>query len=415
MSQARIFPFRRVSVDHMVRGVTRVWWQLEPAFSDPGPHYFQLQVGSTGLQNSTDWQNVGGPMVDTYVAYDDEYRNTGAILVTHYRLLLTTAAGAYVSQTVSVYGELEEHDWVLSREIVRKERLRHSKTSVPGYLLKAMRYGNKCTRCLDPLTQEPADVDCQFCHGTGFEVGFFQPLPMQCWDISPQVIAEKQDVRGGGGTTRQQASITARVLGFPQIDAGDVWINGKSDERWMVETIKVAAALRGVPIIYEIGLNMIPTSSTMYLIEVGGEPPEREGPVLPDTGCGAVTVDHDYGGPDALSYQNAAGCAVVDADVYVFRLADYEAAPYGLPNKELAVATTTTRVNGRWAYAINLDPGEYMVMFEKFGDYGPDFAPLTVTAPAPPSESSVIPPSEPPPIQSPGYKKFNENDPFWNI
>lgn len=380
MSQSRIFPFRRVSVDHMVRGVTRIWWQLEPTFNDPGPHYFQVQVGNTGLQNAADWKNVGGPVIDTYFAYDDEWRNTGGVLVTHYRILLTTSNGSYVSQAVSVYGELEEREWVLSREIVRKERLRHEKASTSGYLIKAMRYGKPCRTCRDQLTQEVTNFDCSICNGTGFEVGYFPPLPMQCWDLSPQTFQENQDAQLKG-TTREQAMVEARAVGFPQVDKGDIWVNSKSDERWIVMSIKVAAAMRGVPIVYQITLGLIPISSTVYLLEVGGEPPERPGPYLPVEGCGIVAVDHDYGGPDNLAYADATGCAVVDADIFVFKKSVYDAALPGLPNRDLSIAHTTTRVNGRWSESLNLDPGNYAILFEKFSEYGPDVVMVNVAAP----------------------------------
>lgn len=414
MSQSRIFPFRRVSVDHMVRGVTRVWWQLEPAFNDPGPYYYQLQVGNTGLQNAYDWKNVGGPVTDNYVAYDDEWRNTGGVLISHYRVLLTTSNGAYVSQTVSVFGELEEREWVLSREIVRKERLRHDKVSTPGYLIKAMRYGTPCRTCRDQLTQEVTNFDCPICSGTGFEVGYFPPLPMQCWDLSPQTIQENQDAQMKG-TTREQAMVTARTVGFPQIDKGDIWVNAKSDERWTVMGLKVAAAMRGVPIVYEVTLGLIPISSTVYLIEVGGEPPERPGPVLPVEGCGPIPVDHDFGGEDALAYRDATGCDVPDANVFVFRRADYDAALPGLPNRNMSIANTKTRANGRWAQALKLDAGNYAVLFEKFSEYGPDLAFITVTGNEIAESSDPPPPPAPETVQPPGTKKFNENDEFWNI
>lgn len=446
MSQARIFPFRRVSVDHMVRGVTRVWWELERTFNDPGPYYFQLQVGHTGVDAAyDDWKNVGGPVVDNYLAYDDTWRDTGGVMVSHYRVLLTTNKGAYVSQPVGVYGELEEHDWVISREIVRKEKLRHDKASVPGYLIKAIRYGTPCRTCRDQLTQEVTNFECPICLGTGFETGYYPPLPMQCWDVSPRVINEKQDDKLKG-TTREQSMVTARALGFPQIDKGDIWVNSKSDERWIVDTIKVAAAMRGVPIVYEISMDLLPISNSIYLMEVGGEPAERPGPFLPVEGCGAVLVTHDFNEPDALTYKDATGCGVTDADVFVFKKIDYDAAFPGNPSKDKAIAHTFTRVNGRWEQGLKLDIGQYVIMFEKFGEYGPDFTHINVTADSqncvlaqgtfahdeeelltedevPMTTETLVPVCEPaavvkpPPVSHPlrAYKKFKEDDEFWRM
>lgn len=378
MSQQRIFPFRRVSVDHMIRGVTRVWWQLEPLFNDPGPYVFQLQYGNTGIPDSPDWHNVGSPIADGYLAYDDVWRNSASDLLTHYRVTLTTPQDIYVSQPVSCFGELPERDWLIAREIIRREQLRHKYVSVSGFLLKPYRFGRPCKRCRDALTAEPLDANCPVCNGTGFEVGYHPPLPLQCWDLSLQTIQEHQDVNLKG-TTRDNAEVTARVIGWPALNRNDIWVNGKSDERWLVHGIQVAAALRGVPIIYNVQMGLLPFSNAAYAIEIGGEPKERPGPVLPILGCGSVLVDHDYGGKDALAYIDATDCPVVGAAVYVFPNDIFEAAHPDFPARDDAVAVTTTRANGRWTDAVKLDPGDYVILFEKPGEYGPDTVAVAVT------------------------------------
>lgn len=378
----------------MIRGVTRIWWQLEPLFNDPGPYVFQLQYGNTGIPDSPDWHNVGSPLLDGYMAYDAEWRHSGGDLLTHYRVTLTTPKDTYVSQPVPCFGELNERDWLMAREVIRREQLRHKYVSVAGFLLKPYRFGRPCKRCRDTLTQEVLDSNCPICNGTGFEVGYHPALPMQCWDLSPQTIVEQQD-NEVKGTTRENAEVQARVIGWPAINRNDIWVNGKSDERWLVHSIQVAAALRGVPLIYNIQMGLIPFSSPIYELEIGGEPTERPGPDLPVIGCGSELIDHDYGGPDALAYRSAAACPVVGAGVYVFTKAVYDAAHPDFPNKATAAAVTTTRANGRWTDALRVDPGEYVVLFDKPGEYGPDTVEITVTPEnsAPPTLPMTAPPS----------------------
>jgi hypothetical protein len=377
MSQQRLFPFRQVAVDNMIRGVTRVWWQLESAFNDPGPRVFQLQFGNTGLRDSPDWHNVGSPVTDGYVAYDDAWRNSASDLLTHYRVTLTTAENIYVSQAVNCFGELAERDWVLAREVVRKEQLRHKYVSASGFLLKPYRFGRPCKRCRDELTGEVLDSNCPICNGTSFEVGYHPPLALQCWDLSPQTINEQQD-NEVKGTTREPTPVTARVIGFPTINRNDIWINGASDERWLVQKIQVAAAMRGVPLVYNIQMALIPFSSPIYEIEVGGEPPERPGPTPPQIGCGIVPVDHNFNAPDYLAYVDATGYTVSGAKVYVFPKDIYDAAQPDYPARTAAIAHTTTGANGRWADALLLNPGNYAVLFEKPGEYGPNAQLITV-------------------------------------
>jgi len=380
MSQPRIFPFRRVSVDHMTRGVSRVWWQLERLFRDDGPYVFQLQYGRTGVRDASDWTNIGEPVVNSYFALDPEWRETGYDMTSHYRVVLTTPTGTYISQAASCYGELTERDWLLAREIIRKEQLRNRLVSVPGYLIKPLRYGKMCTRCRDQLSEEITDSDCPVCSGTGFETGFHPPVPMQCWDLSPQVIQEQVD-NNVKGTSRENPYVNARVIGFPALNKYDVWVNGSSDERWSIDTIQVTAALRGVPLVYQVRMGLLPFSNAMYAVEVGGEPAVRRGPTLPILGCGSVVVDHDYAGTDSLIYTTAAGCAVTGADVYVFTKAVFDAHGAGVA-RTLAAAKTKTRVNGRWLQSLQLDPGDYVILYEKPGEYGPDTHELTVEEPA---------------------------------
>jgi len=411
MAHQSIFPFRRVSVDHMVRGTSRIWWQLDPLFQEPGPHSYQLQVGKTGLNTAADWKDVGDPVTDGYVAYDPAWRLSGYDLLTHYRVVLTTPTTKYISHPANCWGELNERDWVLAREILRKEQLRHQFASVPGYLVKIMRSGTPCPRCRDSLTKEVTDSYCPVCSGTGFEVGYYPPLPMQCWDLSLQTIAEHTDQQMRG-TTRQNATVTARVIGFPALNRYDVWVNSASDERWVVDTIQVVAAMRGVPLVYQVQLHLLPFSDNTYALEVGGEAANRDPNPAPEKGCGAVTVNHNYTGDDAYAYINAAACPVVGADVYIFEKAVYDVNTIATA-RNLAVAQTTTTANGRWVYSVNLDPGEYVVVYEKTGEYGPDAQELVVAEPvvAPaPVAARPVPKQSLPPKPKPA-----DTNKFWDI
>lgn len=413
MPQARIFPFRRVSVDHMVRGTTRVWWQLEPTFNEPGPYMFQLQLGKTGLRDAFDWTNVGAPVENSVVAYDPEWRESGYTLLSHYRVVLTTPTSTYVSQAAGCFGELNERDWLLSREIIRKEQLRHQYVSAPGYLIKPMRFGKLCRRCRDQLTHETTDSNCPVCSGTGFEVGYHPPMKLQCWDLSPQTIQEDIDTQLKGAT-RNDPYVNARVIGFPALNRDDIWVNATSDERWLVRTIKVAAAIRNVPIVYEVMMGLLPFTNMAYSVEVGEEPAARPGPTLPIEGCGAVIVDQNYGGPDNLIYTVADGCAVSGAHIYIFGRAAFDAQGPTI-DRATAVGRTFTTANGRWTQSIKLDAGQYTLLYEKPGEYGPDTVNLTVVDPnatLPQLAPTALPAPTPPPRKTPVTDKKNQ---FWDI
>lgn len=219
------------------------------------------------------------------------------------------------------------------------------------------------------------------------------------------------------------------MIGFPGLNKDDIWVNGSSDERWVVETIQVAAALRGVPIVYQVRMGLMPFSNTIYAVEVGGEPAVRSGPTLPMAGCGIVPVDHDYGGLDELAYVLASGCGIAGADVHIFTKAAFDANGVNIP-RNLAVGATTTRVNGRWSRSIKLNPGDYVILFEKTGEYGPDTKAVTVVEPEQPGpalpntpftlgdnalETAPALPAPPPQPTNTRAAAIDQDEEFWRI
>jgi len=375
MSLQKSYPFRRVSVDHMIRGVTRVWWQLEPSFNDPGPYVFQLQTSDTGLPDAHNWRTVGAPVTNVVYATDAKRRDAGDLIISHYRVILTTATGEYVSAPASCWGELAEHDWVTAREIIRKETLRHQKVSTSGYLLKILRYGTPCSRCRETLTQEASNGDCPLCYGTNYEGGYHPPLAMQCWDLSPQIIQEDSDDKLRG-STRENPVVTARVIGFPGLNYRDIWINDKTDERWRIDDIKVAAAIRGVPLIYEVIMGLIPFANIAYTIQLAHDEPDY--PDVPILGTGCVAVTSSYNGGD-LRYRTAEDNPVADAYLFAFEKETFDESEPQFPPRNLAVAATTTDANGDWTSTLHLNYGPHVLLYEKHHEYGPDTKELVIS------------------------------------
>jgi hypothetical protein len=391
----------------MIQGVSRVFWEMDEHFLDPQPHVFQLQTGQTGNPDAVDWVNVGTPVTNGLMAEDDERRpgDYGKTLTTHYRVVLSTPVARYVSQPVSTYGILPEKDWVFAREMCRKEGLRHNIVSRDGYLLKRLRFGEKCTECLDPLTGGITNGSCPECGGTGFKVGYHPPIPMQL-DMSPEAIIELRSATEPPGPSRP-TDLKGRIKGFPHIEKEDVWVDAASDQRWFLHEVYHLAEWRGVPIVIQAGMRLAPFSDIVYTLEVGGEA-AADPATLPKSGPGTIAVDHNYGGTDELAYTYK-GEGIVGATILVYDKCTYDAniKPPADPNcptnqalsplisPDLAIASTATTANGRWREAVMLCPcGEYVLLFDKPGEFGPDVCNLTVLpeegtcAPTPPSSSS---------------------------
>jgi hypothetical protein len=79
-------------------------------------------------------------------------------------------------------------------------------------------------------------------------------------------------------------------------------------------------------------------------------------------GAGTVSVDHDYGGDDALAVMTSNAQRIADASILVYRQEDYVS---GRRDSLYIVGRTTTDVNGRWRAPVLLDPGVYVLLVSK--------------------------------------------------
>ncbi len=388
MPASSSFPFKRIFVDHLVVGATRVWWEHHPNFGDPPLRIYKLQVGHTQNPLATDWVDVdANGIAEALYLVDRERRVTGNRLNVFYRIVLQTPLRNYVSLPVPALGQMQARDWAIAREIVRRERLRHRRMARNGVLLKRRRYGVKCPTCRDMMTDAVVNSMCPDCLGVGFQGGYHTPLPFQCFDIASEPIVEQ---RGGAAQnpaewSLQVETVKARVLAFPMLEKEDVFVETATDRRWRVGDIHYVAAIAGVPIVAEVELRHIPFSDIVYQFEVGGESGEDNTRLLPKVGCGRVAVTHDYGGTDNLRYTRASGEGIAGATILVYRKADWDVAKR---SADYVVASTTTLANGRWADTLMLDPGEYRLVYTLEGQYGPDYFDLVVTGPV----ETTVPP-----------------------
>lgn len=260
-------PFDRVVVSYLIKGGTRVMWELVPSFNDPRPLEFQLQVGTTANNDADDWADVGLPVTDQYFAIDGEQRVFGNTNWTYYRVKLTTPRGEYVSDPVNLWGTLSRADWRLAREIVRKELVAHKGASQLGYLLKRRVTGQRCKLCLDHMTKEVKNPACPSCYATGYECGYYYPMGCVWANMSPKTRRLELDGGQGRGTVNDIV-VQARMTLTDLMVEDDVWVNKVTDDRYYVHKVQHVAEWRGVPLVGQVELRPIPFSSIIYDIGV---------------------------------------------------------------------------------------------------------------------------------------------------
>lgn len=261
-------PFDRVVVSYLIRFGTTILWSLVPEFTDPGPHSYQLQVGTTANHDADDWQDVGLPVVDQFFAVDGEQRVFGNTNWAYYRLVLTTPLGTYYSEPTNLLGTLAWRDWRIAREIVRKERLDLRLSAQRGYLLKRRISGEKCPACLDQQTEEVTLPGCTVCYGTGYKCGYYYPMGCVWAKLSPRTRRIELDGGAARGTVNDVVVTAERMLLHELMNEDDVWVNRVTDDRYYIHRIQHVAEWRGVPLVGSVEMRPVPYTSVLYDIQV---------------------------------------------------------------------------------------------------------------------------------------------------
>lgn len=261
--------FDRVVVSHLIRGMTRVMWELLNTFTDPGPLLFQLQAGRSANPDADDWEDVGLPVENQYSAYDPDQRVWGKTNWTHYRVKLVTALGTYYSAPTGGMGVLDRRSWRLARERIRQKQLtfKVGQKGQEGYLLKRRWTGENCPTCLDYMTNEIRNPDCPDCYGTGKKCGYYYPMACVWAAIAPKYRHTQLDGVQSRGTV-DDIVVDAEMLGSHLLAEDDVWVSKKTDDRYYIHEVQHVDEMRGVPLVAQVKLRPVPFTSVIYSIEI---------------------------------------------------------------------------------------------------------------------------------------------------
>lgn len=256
-------PFRHTSVRFSPSGGTTVSWLLHRWFSDPGPHSFLLQQ-SRDPGPAGEWADVGFAVTDVETLVDEEKRVWGRRSDVWYRVVLATSAGVYPSPAIQAGNLLNFREWRLSREILRKEQLRHRRyASAPCVYLRRKRYGARCKRCAHAATGEATTDRCSRCWGTGVDGGYLAPM-RDVWVTFGLTARREQTDDQTVGTTSPEVIDTCRIVGDPRPDSYDVIVDLKGGRRFYVHKVTNQAEVSGYTIVSEMELRPAEYSDPIY-------------------------------------------------------------------------------------------------------------------------------------------------------
>jgi hypothetical protein len=257
-------PFFEMYVKNDPRNGAMVIWGLRREFDDPGPYTYKMQWAETA--DADNWLDLDvGPLVDTYFAIDPHERAFSFDHESYYRLILTTGSNpyeGYVSPAVAADGTWAKRDWLKARDICRKERLLISKyTGISGQLLKRRIWGPKCPRCADFDTDEPSQVKCLICYGTGIQGGYW-PSDSFIMDMTGKLPRFKtlDDNKG----LDEQPVMSVRLFGYPDVGTNDLFKEDGSGKIWSFGTLENIANVKGIVIVQQGEARELPFTDVAY-------------------------------------------------------------------------------------------------------------------------------------------------------
>ena len=253
--------FNQVSLTYAIAGGTQVSWKLSDSYNPGALSTFTLQFSHSGA--SDDWDDIVSG-VDVCMLTDLTRRLFGSLdMLANYRIKLTDPNNnVSFSPSVQVNGNANRHDFLIGREIFRKELLRLQRyVGKRGWLLKAKRFGTECAACVDQDTKDVTDSNCVICYGTGIVGGYHAGEPFW-FELGMQSNHIKIDLDHG---PTEHILLDSRAVATPNLDDYDLWIREDTDERYFVRGVQVQAFLAR-PIVVVARLYKSPMDNVIYTI-----------------------------------------------------------------------------------------------------------------------------------------------------
>lgn len=256
-------PFHAFRISPSYVGGFLYSWEISGGFNDRGPWRFVVQKGHTA---EGPWENLS-PVLENVIAWREEGGKhlVGKSNTLFFRVVLKTPDGTYFSHPMQPYGDLPRREYLLAREIMRREALRArvlSGTECDLYIRST--FGPKCTFCIDPVTGDVRDSNCRKCFGTGRYPAYFGPHRMLL-SFGTDSSHHKHNSNDG---THETKALEALAIGNPVIKKGDVIVDVAQDKRYVVGISSIVSEVRRVPCLQRLGFEEAPLSDPIYRIGV---------------------------------------------------------------------------------------------------------------------------------------------------
>ena len=256
-------PFRRLDVVPGYGTGFAFHWTMAEDFSEAPPWTFKVQVSQAPTSG---WEDLS-PKLQNSFFWSSDKDETASLLtnkrdVLWFRVTLSTGDGrSYASLPMQPYGDLPKREFLLGRDIMRREVLHcRGMAGTLNAVLCRNTHGPRCAKCVDPVSGTRRDSHCSVCMGTGFDPPYHGPYRMWMSFSADQQhsVAVESD-----GTTEQKM-FQVRAIGSLLLYKDDIVVDLASDKRYKVNQFSVVVEIRRVPLVQTLVVSELALSDAAY-------------------------------------------------------------------------------------------------------------------------------------------------------
>jgi hypothetical protein len=269
--------FHHISVLTMPNDLKVVHWLMDRNFTVPEESEARFYIDTARSGGPWTCLNPDSPVTDSCF-FEDPTRYLYAMEPNlYYRVrveIVPTEGSSSSDETFQTFTSLPEQangvmrreNLLIAKEIVKKEYLRlKKKGGRQGFLLKRKEWGTKCPVCRDFDTEGIVDGSCPTCFGTGIVGGYYPGI--EYWlETTPAKRDQKISEQGLGTVNYQQ--ISARAVAYPWVSSMDLWVDSRSNERYIIRSIQTLAEMDGKPLVYQLELRRLPDTDVSKTVPI---------------------------------------------------------------------------------------------------------------------------------------------------
>jgi len=239
-------------------------WRMRGGFNDPMPWRYRVQMS---LSQEGEWHDISPEIVDSMAWKSPDRIRVNKSSVLFFRLVMDTPSGHYESDARTPYGDLSRDEFLIAREIMRREVLHMSKMAgVECKVWSVANYGPRCPHCLDPITGHSRDNHCRYCLGTGFYPAYRGPFGVWCLFTENNQHQLKEGADGNG--MQEEKSFNIRMVNCIPVKKNDIIHDDRSAKRYYVSQVQSSAELRRVPLVQTVVASEIAVTDPAYTVGV---------------------------------------------------------------------------------------------------------------------------------------------------